>query len=158
MVRTLTSRRSDITTVDANPESVSTVPLFRCQLVREGPQESSKTSTDPITHPAELVKVVEPLFAGADREIFVALALDARNRPIGTNIVSAGKLTASMVHPRETFKFAILANAAAVTLANNHPPVTPPPRRRISPWRTTTLPAIRSPPRRISPWRTTTLR
>ena len=57
--------------------------LFRCQLVREGQQESSKTSTDPITHPGELVAAVEPLFEGADREIFVALT---------RRMVEAGKL------------------------------------------------------------------
>jgi len=32
-----------------------------------------------------------------------------------------GSLNQSIVHPRETFKAAILANAAAVILAHNHP-------------------------------------
>ena len=37
------------------------------------------------------------------------------------NIVSVGSLTASIVHPREAFKAAILANAAAVIVSHNHP-------------------------------------
>ena len=49
------------------------------------------------------------------------LALDARNRPIGANTVSMGSLSASIVHPREVFKFAILANASSLILAHNHP-------------------------------------
>ena len=44
-----------------------------------------------------------------------SLALDARNRAIGSNIVSVGTLTASIVHPRETFKFAIFAGAVSPT-------------------------------------------
>ena len=101
-------------------ESALNIPLFRCHLVRESAAASSKTS-EPITDPAALVAAVSPLFHGADREIFVALALDARNRPLGTNIVSIGTLTASLVHPRETFKFAILTGAASLALAHNHP-------------------------------------
>jgi len=49
------------------------------------------------------------------------LALDARNRPIGANTVSIGSVSASLVHPREVFKFAILANASSLILAHNHP-------------------------------------
>ena len=32
-----------------------------------------------------------------------------------------GSLTASIVHPREVFKFAILANCASILMAHNHP-------------------------------------
>ena len=107
-------------------ESALNISLFRCHLVRESAAASSKTS-EPITDPAALVAAVSPLFHGADREIFVALALDARNRPLGTNIVSIGTLTASLVHPRETFKFAILTGAASLALAHNHPSGDPTP-------------------------------
>ena len=92
----------------------------------DGTTASSKTP-DPITEPAALVAAVSALFEGADREIFVALALDARNRPIGSNIVSVGTLTTSLVHPREIFKFAILAGAATIALAHNHPSGDPTP-------------------------------
>jgi hypothetical protein len=36
------------------------------------------------------------------------------NRVIGINKVSIGSLTASIVHPREVFKGAILSNAASI--------------------------------------------
>lgn len=75
----------------------------------------------PIDGPTKVMGLLKPLLQDADRELFVVLALDARNRPIGTNIVSMGSLSASLVHPREVFKFAILANANALILAHNHP-------------------------------------
>ncbi len=40
---------------------------------------------------------------------------------IGINTVSIGSLTGSVVHPREVFKPAILANAASIICGHNHP-------------------------------------
>jgi DNA repair protein RadC len=41
--------------------------------------------------------------------------------------VAIGSLSAAVVHPREVFKPAILANAAAVIVAHNHPSGDPEP-------------------------------
>jgi len=51
----------------------------------------------------------------------VVLLLSQKNRVIGIHTVSIGSLTASVVQPRETFKAAILANAAAIICGHNHP-------------------------------------
>ena len=51
----------------------------------------------------------------------MVVLLDARHKVIGLNTVSIGTVSASLVHPREVFKPAILANASAVILAHNHP-------------------------------------
>src|SRR5262249_19479050 len=53
--------------------------------------------------------------------------LNQKNRVVGVNTVSIGSLTASVVHPREVFKPAILSNAAAIILAHNHPSGQPQP-------------------------------
>src|SRR5438552_6268039 len=66
-------------------------------------------------------------FAPLDREHFVVLLLDGKNRILGFNVVSVGSLTAALVHPREVFKPAILANAAALILVHNHPSGDPDP-------------------------------
>ena len=55
--------------------------------------------------------------------------LDAKNRLISRETVSVGHLTAALVHPREVFKAAILANAAAIALVHNHPSGDPEPSR-----------------------------
>jgi len=67
--------------------------------------------------------------AELDREAFVVLLLDQKNRVTGVHVVSIGSLAASLVHPREVFKTAILANAAAVLVVHNHPSGDPTPSR-----------------------------
>jgi DNA repair protein RadC len=57
----------------------------------------------------------------ADVENFTVLLLNTRRRVIGHVIISSGTLDTLLVHPREVFKAAILANAAAVILLHNHP-------------------------------------
>lgn len=42
-------------------------------------------------------------------------------RLLGVETVAIGSLNATMVHPREVFKAAILLNAAALVLVHNHP-------------------------------------
>jgi len=53
--------------------------------------------------------------------------LDGKNRALGFHIVSVGTLTASLVHPLEVFKLAILANVAAIIVVHNHPSGDPTP-------------------------------
>jgi DNA repair protein RadC len=65
----------------------------------------------------------------ADREHFVVILLDQKHGVIGINTVSVGSLTASVVNPREVFKPAILANAAAIICGHNHPSGDPQPSR-----------------------------
>lgn len=54
-------------------------------------------------------------------ERFMCIILNARNRPLGSTVVSKGTLTAALIHPREIFKAAIKANAATLVLVHNHP-------------------------------------
>jgi DNA repair protein RadC len=95
------------------------VPVYRIALVRES--QIVEPASTPVRKASEAAKVLRQLLANLDREHFVALLLDAQHKPIGINIISVGSLTASIVHPREVFKAAILANAAAVIVAHNHP-------------------------------------
>ena len=60
-------------------------------------------------------------------EVFLVLCLNTRNGLIGYHEVSRGTLNETLVHPREVFKVAILANAASVILAHNHPSGDPDP-------------------------------
>jgi DNA repair protein RadC len=59
--------------------------------------------------------------ADVDREYFVVILLNQRNRVLGVSTISIGSLTASIVHPREVFKGAILSNAASIICGHNHP-------------------------------------
>lgn len=68
-----------------------------------------------------------PELRGLDRETFLALLLDGKHRLMRSEIVSVGTLTASLVHPREFFRPAIRAAAAAVIAVHNHPSGDPEP-------------------------------
>ncbi|MGM9532028.1 JAB domain-containing protein, partial [Intestinibacter sp.] len=47
--------------------------------------------------------------------------LDTKNQPTNISVVSVGSVNASIVHPREVFKTAILSNSSKIMLAHNHP-------------------------------------
>lgn len=99
-------------------------PVFRVQLVRE--KSGSRTGLD---GPEDAAQILSRYLEHADREHFVALMLDAKNKVIGIHTVSVGSLFAAIVSSREVFKAAILANAASLIVAHNHPSgdVTPSP-------------------------------
>lgn len=61
------------------------------------------------------------------RENFMVLLLDGRNRVIRESRISEGTLNASLVHPREVFRFAIKEGAASLVLVHNHPSGDPEP-------------------------------
>ena len=62
-----------------------------------------------------------------DRECFAVLLLDTKNRVTGVHIASLGFLGQTPVHPREVFKAAVVANAAAIIVLHNHPSGDPTP-------------------------------
>jgi DNA repair protein RadC len=66
------------------------------------------------------------LVVSATEEFFI-LMLDARNRPIGSERVAQGTLTACLVHPREVFGPAIRCRAAQIVIVHNHPSGDPTP-------------------------------
>jgi DNA repair protein RadC len=98
------------------------IPIYRVTLVREGKVQGTYGK---ITSAATASTLLQTYLADLDREHFVVLLLDRKNQVIGINTVSIGSLTAAVVHPREVFKPAILANAAAVILCHNHPSGSP---------------------------------
>jgi DNA repair protein RadC len=98
------------------------IPIYRVSLVREGKVQGTYGK---ITSSAAASMLLQTYLSHVDREHFVVVLLDRKNQVIGLNTVSIGSLTASVVHPREVFKPAILSNAAAVILCHNHPSGSP---------------------------------
>jgi DNA repair protein RadC len=66
-------------------------------------------------------------YAGARKEHFLALHLNTRHVVVREELVSVGSLSASIVHPREVFRSAILETAASLILVHNHPSGDPSP-------------------------------
>jgi len=80
-------------------------------------------------NPAEVYAAFGPLMEDLKREVFRVALLDAQNGLVRDVVVSEGTLSASLVHPREVFKPAILESAASVILLHNHPSGDPTPSR-----------------------------
>ncbi|MBN2508233.1 MAG: DNA repair protein RadC [Verrucomicrobia bacterium] len=60
-------------------------------------------------------------------EVFRVALLNTRRRLLRIERLSQGTLDTLLVHPREVFRTAILANAAAIIIAHNHPSGDPTP-------------------------------
>ncbi len=69
----------------------------------------------------DVVDYYRPRMRDLKKEVFTCLLLDVKHRVIREERVSTGSLSASIVHPRETFKSAIRESAAAVIFIHNHP-------------------------------------
>ncbi len=76
---------------------------------------------DEVTSPEAAAALLVPEFTRADRERCLAALLDTKHRIIGVVVVSIGSLDHTFMAPREVFRDALLANAAAIVLAHNHP-------------------------------------
>ncbi len=104
-----------------------TVTRYRIALVRE-----TETTVPPranLSSPRGVFRFLQELLGDSDREQFVVLCLNSRNVLLGYNVVSVGSVNASIVHPREVYKAAILLNATAIVIAHNHPSGDPSPSR-----------------------------
>ena len=104
------------------------VKLIQVGLIRDRDSGDGKKAPGSISRPADALPWLTDILA-KDRECFAAIHLDSRNCPIAVEIVSVGTLNASMVHPREVFKAAILSNAEGIIIAHNHPSGDPTPSR-----------------------------
>lgn len=81
---------------------------------------------EPIRGPDDVVRLL-PKLRREKCEQFTVLLLNARHESIGIETVSVGSLNASIVHPREVFRPAIVHSAASIVLVHNHPSGDPEP-------------------------------
>lgn len=77
--------------------------------------------------PQDVADFLMPRLRYAAKEQFVVILLNNKNKVIGTEVVSEGSLSSSVVHPREVYAPAILHHAAAIMVAHNHPSGDPKP-------------------------------
>ena len=67
------------------------------------------------------------LLGDEPNEAMAVLLLDAKHRLLGASVVARGMLSEVHCEPRQVFAPALLANAAAVIVAHNHPSGDPTP-------------------------------
>jgi DNA repair protein RadC len=77
--------------------------------------------------PRDAAAFLLPQFGAYPVERFGVLLLDTRFRLIRARLLTVGSVDASVVHPREIFREAFLARAAAIVMFHNHPSGDPTP-------------------------------
>jgi DNA repair protein RadC len=80
-----------------------------------------------LDNPEAVVRILREVNRTRQVETLQVLLLNTRRKLIRVEEISDGTLDTLLVHPREVFKPAIAANAAAIVLAHNHPSGDPTP-------------------------------
>lgn len=80
-----------------------------------------------VRSPQDSYELFKEYLGEVDREHFVVMCLDTKNQPTNISTVHIGSLNASLVHPREVMKTAILSNSASLVCCHPHPSGDPTP-------------------------------
>jgi DNA repair protein RadC len=89
--------------------------------------EELRSESPPLETPDAIANLLRESNRPHKVETFQIVLLNTRRRLIRVDLISQGTLDTILVHPREVFKSAISANAAAVVLVHNHPSGDPTP-------------------------------
>jgi len=81
----------------------------------------SQVKNDIVRSPEDGADIAYDFIGEDDREIFLVMCLNTKNRVIAVHRCHVGSLNASIVHPREVFKTAIMNNSASIMVAHQHP-------------------------------------
>ena len=100
---------------------VAAVELGRRTLIRTALERPQYLT------PQQLAGYLLPQYGAAPVEQFGIVMLDTKHRLIRVKVVAVGSLDAAIVYPREVFREATTASAAAIVLFHNHPSGDPTP-------------------------------
>ena len=81
----------------------------------------------PVRGPDDVVALIGESLREEAREHFMVILLNTRHDAVAAETISIGSLNASIVHPREVFRPAVIASAASIVVAHNHPSADPEP-------------------------------
>lgn len=102
---------------------VAAVELGRRTLIR------APSARLQVRSPREMAAYLIPAFGSAPMEQLGVVLLDTKHRVLRTSIVAIGALNATGALPREVYREATLAGAAAIVVFHNHPSGDPAPSR-----------------------------
>jgi len=77
--------------------------------------------------PQDVSNLLMPELRYQKKEHLKSILLNTKNRVLAIKTVSVGDLSSSIVHPREVYKDAVIASAASIIVAHNHPSGDPTP-------------------------------
>mgnify|MGYP000962082773 FL=1 len=95
--------------------------FYKLKLVKENLAQYNAVSKQ-LNTPKKVVDLINALELNTEpEEVLSLITVDVKNNVTGIFEVSRGHLSASIAHPREIFKRAILNNAHGIFLVHNHP-------------------------------------
>jgi DNA repair protein RadC len=92
---------------------------YEMRIVKVGCVMESGNDTK-VTHPQDILPYIDTI-KNQMQEYFLAVSLDGGGNIITSRVITIGLVNHSLVAPRETFRGAILDNAASIIVAHNHP-------------------------------------
>lgn len=95
------------------------------KMIREESYEYFQKASEPL----EIYGICSKILESEAVENVLVVSLDTKLNIVGITNVGKGILDSVLMHAREVFRPAILANAAAVILVHNHPSGDPTPSR-----------------------------
>lgn len=107
--------------MNQKPSIYQTAREVRITTLRESPASNTMVDTPDAAERYWREVIATDARYSADVESVWVLMLNIRKRVIGHVMVSIGLVDQSIVHPREVFRAAIVANASAIVLMHNHP-------------------------------------
>jgi DNA repair protein RadC len=103
------------------------VTLMAAFALAKRMEQERREDSPVLDNPATVVSFMRETNRLLSVESFQALLLNTRKRLIRVEDISDGTLDTILVHPREVFRAAIVANAAGIVLVHNHPSGDPTP-------------------------------
>ena len=116
---------TELRRIDGIGEAKASLILALFELVKR--QSMATKQRKPIRSPQDVYDFCYPLIGRQDKEHFMVIHLDTRNRVIKYETISIGTLNSSLIHPREVFKSAIKDSANTLIIVHNHPSGDPTP-------------------------------
>ncbi len=100
------------------------IEIVTIQMVKE---KNFYYENNIIRSPKDASDIFMKYLENVDREHFVVCGLNTKNKVMHLYTSHIGSLNASIVHPREVYKSAILSNCASIITGHNHPSGNPDP-------------------------------
>lgn len=92
----------------------------RCYMVKEATAENYPLGED-IRGPEVICHIMHTEYDDSPVEVFVVFHLNTRHHIVGFEELHKGILNASLIHPRDVMRSAILSNADSIILSHCHP-------------------------------------
>lgn len=112
----------DLAAPVAEPDAAAERYFYEYRFTRHAIGERARCDMPDLAHEA-----VAPLFAGAESERLVVVALDRKQRTLAAETLYVGNVAGCSVRMAEVFRLAVRVNASGLILAHNHPSGDPTP-------------------------------